>query len=75
MDTTHRGMEEDQTGDNMIKGRSGRNLHIRYTNAILTVDLSQLHTNELFDTMNNNDYRLFQCSHKFSYLAVDYQKQ
>jgi hypothetical protein len=47
----------------------------RQYNAGMYIDLSQLHVDELLDTMNNNDYGLFQCSQRFSYFAVDSQKQ
>jgi hypothetical protein len=75
MDMTRKGMEGDQMEDNMIEELYGRDLYIRYINAIPTFDLNQLHIHELLDTMNNNDYRSFPCSHRFSYLAVDSQKQ
>jgi hypothetical protein len=74
MDTIPRGMEGDLMEDNMIEELYGRHLYIRYVNAIPTFDLNQLHLHELLDTMNNNDHRSFQCSHRFSYLVVDPQK-
>lgn len=74
MDMTRKCMEGDQMEDNLIRGQGGRNLYIRYTNAIPNFDLNQLHVDGFLDTMDNDDYRLFQCSHKFSYLTVDYHR-
>jgi hypothetical protein len=75
MSMTRKGIEEDQIGDNMIEELCGRNLCIRYAYAITDFDLNQLHVDQLLDTMNNDDYSLFHCFNKFSYLAADSQKQ
>jgi hypothetical protein len=61
-------MEGDQMEDNMIRGRGGRNLYIRYTNAIPNFDLNQLHVDELLDTMKN-DVKSLRCCNQYSYLA------
>ena len=60
MDMILRGMERDQIGDKTISAEDGRNLYIQYTNAITRFDLSQLHVDELSDTMKN-DVKLLRC--------------
>jgi|WetSurMetagenome_2_1015567.scaffolds.fasta_scaffold854478_2 hypothetical protein len=77
MSMARKGMEEDQMGDNMIEELYCRNTYpyIRHVNAITDFDLNQLHVDQLLDTMNNDDYRLFQCLNKFSHLTVDSKKQ
>jgi hypothetical protein len=50
---------------------SGRDINLRYADAITDFDLNQLRANEFLGTTSNDIYRLFECFNKFSYLAIE----
>jgi len=53
----------------------GRDINFRNTDTITYFDLNQLRSHELFDKMSNDDYSLFRCFNKFSYLAIGSKKR